>query len=119
MARQPCGIRVAALVEPDGPLHILVRVETEVLTKPPTNGAPRRRETRCFAFKSLRCLNRAGSAHTWALAVARSDPKRQTLKDRAQGGTKTAEVISVAVTESDVCHRTRDYNQFRVEAFLF
>ncbi len=39
-------------------------------------------------------------------SVARNDPKRQALKDRAQGGAKTAEVIGVAVTESDVCHRT-------------
>ena len=37
--------------------------------------------------------------------VAGNDPKRQALKDRAQGGAKAAEVVGVAVTESDICHR--------------
>ena len=38
--------------------------------------------------------------------VAGSDPKRQTLKDRAQGGAKAAEVVGVAVAKRDVGHRT-------------
>jgi len=48
-----------------------------------------------------------------------NDPKRQTLKYRAQRRAIPGEVIGIAVTERDVRHRPGDHNQFRVNALFF
>jgi hypothetical protein len=42
----------------------------------------------------------------WRWPVARNDSKRQALKNRAKGRAKTAKVVSVAVAESNVRHRS-------------
>src|SRR5262249_33318553 len=116
---------VAAFVRTrDYPFHILVRIEAEVLDDQSPDKI--RASAKCpdpdgFALEIFDGfeLRPALEHEMWGRPVAGNDPQRQTLKNRAQGGAITGEVVGVAVTEGDISYRSRDDNQFRIEALLF
>src|SRR5262249_52065269 len=93
----------------DHPLHILVRIEAEVLDDQPPDKV--RASAKCPDPDGLPLeifdgfeLRPALQHEMGRWPVAGNDPQRQALKDRTQGRAKAAKVVGVAVTEGNVGH---------------